>query len=606
MRYLLRLLTFLRPYKKQLAVAYLALIISTLLSLAVPRLLGDSIDKVIQGDTFGFFVLLALVVLAFAVGRGIFAYIQTYVSEYISQRVAYDLRNTLYDHLQHLSYAYHDKQQTGQLMSRATADVEGVRWFISLGLVRSVYLIVLFAGVSAVLMITNWKLGLISLGALPLVSARAILVSRRLRWIWRNIQEMTGQLGALLQENLSGARVVRAFSREDYESAIFANKARDLADENVLASRLQASNAPLMNFIFALITGTILWVGGREVAEGRLTPGELAQFVFYLILLAFPVRIVGFVITLFSRAASSGERIFEILDAESPVQEKPGAGELPRVRGHVVFRGVSFRYDSSVPTLDDINFEITPGQVVALLGATGSGKTTIVHLIPRFYDVSQGSITIDGMDVGDVTLKSLRREVGIVQQEMFLFADSIRNNIAYGAYNATMEEVERVAEAARLTDFIESLPQGYETWVGERGTTLSGGQKQRIAIARTLLMDPRILILDDSTASVDTETEMLIQQALKELIRGRTTFIIAQRLSTVRNADVILILENGKIVERGSHQELLSRGGIYQKIYELQLRPQEAASDILSRPPSIRSSAGAGPTRGLKGPAGVQ
>lgn len=584
MRYLLRLLTFLRPYKKQLAVAYFALIISTLLSLAVPRLLGDSIDKFIEKDTLGLFVLLALVVLAFAVARAIFAYIQTYISEYISQRVAYDLRNALYDHLQHLSYAYHDKQQTGQLMSRATADVEGVRWFISLGLVRSVYLIVLFAGVSAVLIITNWKLGLISLGALPLVSAKAILVSRRLRWIWRNIQEMTGQLGALLQENLSGARVVRAFSREDYESAVFASKARDLADENVLASKLQASNAPLMNFIFALITGAILWVGGREVAEGRLTPGELAQFVFYLILLAFPVRIVGFVITLFSRAASSGERIFEILDAESPVQEKPGAVELPRVRGHVVFRGVSFRYDSSVPTLDDINFEINPGQVVALLGATGSGKTTIVHLIPRFYDVSQGSITIDGMNVGDVTLKSLRREVGIVQQEMFLFADSIRNNIAYGAYNATMEEVERAAEAARLTDFIESLPQGYDTWVGERGTTLSGGQKQRIAIARTLLMDPRILILDDSTASVDTETEMLIQQALKELIRGRTTFIIAQRLSTVRNADVILVLENGKIVERGSHQELLSRGGIYQKIYELQLRPQEAAPDTLPRP----------------------
>ena len=584
MRYLLRLLTFLRPYKKQLAVAYFALIISTLISLAVPRLLGDAIDKFIEKDTLGLFVLLALVVLAFAVARAIFAYIQTYISEYISQRVAYDLRNALYDHLQHLSYAYHDKQQTGQLMSRATADVEGVRWFISLGLVRSVYLIVLFAGVSTVLIITNWKLGLICLGALPLVSARAILVSRRLRWIWRNIQEMTGQLGALLQENLSGARVVRAFSREDYESAVFASKARDLADENVLASKIQASNAPLMNFIFALITGAILWVGGREVAEGRLTPGELAQFVFYLILLAFPVRIVGFVITLFSRAASSGERIFEILDAESPVQEKPGAVELPRVRGHVVFRGVSFRYDSSVPTLDDINFEINPGQVVALLGATGSGKTTIVHLIPRFYDVSQGSITIDGLDVGDVTLKSLRREVGIVQQEMFLFADSIRNNIAYGAYNATMEEVERAAEAARLTDFIESLPQGYDTWVGERGTTLSGGQKQRIAIARTLLMDPRILILDDSTASVDTETEMLIQQALKELIRGRTTFIIAQRLSTVRNADVILVLENGKIVERGSHQELLSRGGIYQKIYELQLRPQEAAPDTLPRP----------------------
>ena len=584
MKSLFRLRIFLRPYKKHLAIAYFTLLVSTLLSLAIPRLVGDAIDKVLEKDTLSFLVLLAIAILAFSLVRGVFAYFQSYLSEYISQRVAYDLRNVLYDHLQHLSFAYHDKQQTGQLMSRATADVEGVRWFISLGLVRSVYLIVLFVGISTLLIMTNWKLGLISLGALPLVSGRAVFVSQRLRGIWRNIQEMTGQIGALLQENLSGARVVRAFSRQEYESTRFASKAQELADETVLSSRVQASNAPLMNFIFAIITGAILWVGGREVMADRLTAGELTQFVFYLVLLAFPVRIVGFVINLFSRAASSGERIFQILDAESPVHERPDARPLAEVQGHVRFRNVNFSYDSVVPTLRDVDFEVQPGQVVALLGATGSGKSTIVHLIPRFYDVTEGAITIDGIDIRDVTLSSLRRAVGIVQQEVFLFADTIRENIAYGAHDATKEEIERAAEAARLKDFIDSLPEGYETWVGERGITLSGGQKQRVAIARTLVMNPRVLILDDSTASVDTETEMLIQQALKELIKGRTTFIIAQRLSTVRNADLILVLKDGQIAEQGSHRELLAKGGIYREIYQLQLRPQEALDETLPEP----------------------
>ncbi|MEE9199143.1 MAG: ABC transporter ATP-binding protein, partial [Dehalococcoidia bacterium] len=389
---------------------------------------------------------------------------------------------------------------------------------------------------------------------------------------------------ATLQENLSGARVVRVFSREDYESSKFAAKARELAEENVLASQVQASNAPLMNFIFALLTGAILWIGGREVVADRLTPGELTQFILYLLLLAFPVRIVGFVITLFSRAASSGERIFQILDAESPVQERPGAKAMPRVQGHVRFQHVSFGYDSLGPTLSDVDFDVQPGQIVALLGGTGSGKGTRVHLIPRFYDVTEGSVTIDGTDVRDVTLKSLRRAVGIVQQEVFLFADTIKNNISYGAHGASMEAVRKAAQAARLSEFIESLPEGYDTWVGERGITLSGGQKQRVAIARTLLMDPQVLVLDDSTASVDTETEMLIQQALQELIKGRTTFIIAQRLSTVRNADLILVLKDGRIAERGSHAQLLARGGIYREIYELQLRPQEALARTLPPP----------------------
>ena len=580
MRPLLRLSAFLRPYRKHLALTYLALVLSTLLSLAVPRLLGDSIDKILEEDTFGFLILLGAGVIAFALARAVFAYLQTFVAEYISQRVAYDLRSTIYDHLQRLSFAYHDTQQTGHLMSRATSDVEGVRWFVSLGLVRSVHLIVLFGGITGLLMATNWKLGLIALGVLPLVGGRATFVSRRLRVVWRNIQDMTGRLGAMLQENLAGARVVRAFSREAFEGQKFGGRAERLADENVLASRIQASNAPLMNFIFAIITGAVLFVGAREVVDGRMTPGELTQFIFYLMLLAFPVRIVGFVITMFSRAASSGERIFEILDAQSPVQQSPDAVVLENVRGRVRFRDVTFRYDDRSPTLQDIDVEVEPGQVVALLGAAGSGKTTIVHLLPRFYDVTSGAILIDGMDLRDLTLDSLRREVGIVQQEVFLFGDTIRNNIAYGAPDAPLEDIRKVAEAARISDFIDSLSDGYESWVGERGITLSGGQKQRISIARTLLMDPRVLILDDSTASVDTETEMLIQEALKVLIKGRTTFVIAQRLSTVRNADLILVLDEGRIVERGSHEQLLVKGGIYREIHDLQLRPQASGEGV--------------------------
>ena len=578
------MLTFLRPYKKRIVATYLILLISTLLSLAVPRLLGNAIDGIQEQGELSYLILVAVGVLGFSLAYGIFLYFQRYLSESISYKVAYDLRNTLYNHLQYLSFAYYDKQQTGQLMSRATADVEGVRMFVSFGIVRLVYMIVLFLAISVLLLTTSWKLGLISLAALPLVSIRATFVRRRLRAIWRDIQEMTGQMGAAVQENLSGARVVRAFSREEYESDKFTIRAQELADRVVHAERVHAFNSPLMNFIFALIMGAILWVGGREVINGNLTTGELTQFIFYLMMLAQPVRVVGWVINLFARAASSGERIFHILDAQSPIQERPKAVSLQNVKGHVQFRNVNFTYDSGGPTLSDIEFDVQPGQVVALLGSTGSGKSTIVHLIPRFYDVTGGSIAIDGKDVRNVTIKSLRQSIGIVQQEVFLFSETIKNNIAYGAYNASMEDIEKAMEAARLTDFVNSLSQGYDTWVGERGITLSGGQKQRVAIARTLLMDPPILILDDSTASVDTETEMLIQEALKELIKDRTTFIIAQRMSTVRNADLILVLEDGRVVEQGTHNQLLQDGGIYREIYQLQLQPEDVLAGASPEP----------------------
>ena len=575
MRHILRLLGFVRPHKKIVIIAYAALIFSTLASLAMPRLLGTSIDKILDKDTFSFLIFAATGVFVFSMAHAVFLYAQRYFGEVVAHKVAYDLRNTFYNHLQHMSFAYHDKQQTGQLMSRATADIESIRWFISFGLIRSLYLILLLSAISILLITTSWKLGLIALVSLPFLIVRATLISRKMRVIYRRIQAMTGDLGAVMQENLSSAMVVRAFSREEFEKEKFGVKSVKLAEENIVAAKLHATQGPFIYLVFALLTCAILWFGGRDVISGSLSPGELTEFFLYLAMLAMPIRISGWMITLFSRAASSAERIFYILDAVSPVQELPTARPIENVRGQVAFNNVSFSYDAAGPALSDISFQVEPGQVVALLGATGSGKTTIVHLIPRFYDVNQGSLTIDGVDIRDVTLRSLRLAVGIVQQEVFLFADTLKENLAYGAQSATMEDIERAVEAARLKDFIASSPEGYGTRVGERGITLSGGQKQRVAIARTLLMDPRILILDDSTASVDTETEMLIQQALKELIKGRTTFIIAQRLSTVRNADLVLVLDKGRIAEQGTHSELLANGGIYTEIYDLQFRPQE-------------------------------
>ncbi len=585
---------FVRPHKKYVIIAYAALVLSTLASLAMPRLLGTSIDKILEKDAFSFLVFAATGVFLFSMAHAVFLYSQRFFGEMISHKVAYDLRNAFYNHLQRMSYAYHDKQQTGQLMSRATADIESIRWFISFGLIRSLYLVLLLGAISALLITTSWTLGLIALVSLPFLIVRATLISRKMRVIYRRIQAMTGDLGAVMQENLSSVMVVRAFSREEYENDKFRAKSVELADENIVAAKLHATQGPFIYLVFALLTCAILWFGGRDVMSGNLSPGELTEFFLYLAMLAMPIRISGWMITLFSRAASSAERIFQILDAVSPVEERPSARSLENVRGRVAFNNVHFGYDSVDPALSDISFQVEPGQVVALLGATGSGKTTIVHLVPRFYDVNQGSITIDGVDIRDVTLNSLRRAVGIVQQEVFLFADTLKENLAYGAQEATMEDIERAAEAARLKGFIDSTPDGYQTRVGERGITLSGGQKQRVTIARTLLMDPRILILDDSTASVDTETEMLIQEALKELIKGRTTFIIAQRLSTVRNADLVLVLDKGRIAERGTHSELLAKGGIYTQIYDLQFRHQEEPRQPAHSPTfsSLRSPAG--------------
>ena len=575
----LRILGYLRPYRKSVAAAYVALIGATALFLALPFLIGESIDRIVEADDRVTLVIIGALLLGVAALRGVFSYFETYLREKLAQLVAYDMRNQIFAHLQRLSFAYHDRQQTGQLMSRATADVEAIRWFINLGVLRMSYLALLVIGVSVLLLTIDWQLALMSLSFVPFIMVRGWSISRTLRGIWTRAQEYMGELGMLLQESLSGVKVVKVFTAEGREEAKFAGKARDLYEENLAAVRVQATNTPVLVFTFAALTVFILWFGGHRVIDGGMTPGDLTKFILYMAMLQMPVRMSGFLLNLQSRAVSSGERIFEILDADSPVQNRPGAIELNGARGQVVMDRVAFGYSAASPVLDEISFTAEPGEVVALLGKTGSGKSTIVHLVPRFYDATAGAVTIDGQDVRDLTLESLRRNIGIVQQDVFLFTDTIEANIAYGVPGADRERVEWAAKIANIHEFILSLPHGYDTWVGERGITLSGGQKQRIAIARTLLIDPRILILDDSTSSVDTRTEFEIRRALEHLIKGRTTFVIAQRLSTVKSADQILVLDGGRIVQRGRHEELLEDvDGIYREIYDMQLRAQEEAA----------------------------
>ncbi|MBI2867674.1 MAG: ABC transporter ATP-binding protein [Chloroflexi bacterium] len=570
-----RLLRLVFRYRWQVMAAYLCLVVSTLVAFAVPRVLGEAIDRVLEEASVPFLVGAAGLIVGLALLRGLFSYGLSYFSEWVAQHVAFDLRHALYDHLQRLSFAYHDRQQTGQLMSRATADVENVRWFVSFGVIRAVQVVVMVAALTVLSTLVDWKLSLIALSVLPLLLARQIFVSARLRRTYRKVQERTGVLTTALQENITGAKVVRAFGTEEIESRKFTAIADRLAADSLEAERIMATNAPFMTAMFSLSIALILGLGGREVIRGNLTAGELTQLIFWFSMVMPNIRMVGFLVGVFSRAVSSGERIFEVLDSASPVQERPGAVALADARGHVRFEDVSFSYDSTMPVLRHVSFEAKPGQVVALLGHTGSGKTTIVNLLPRFYDVTGGHVTIDGVDVRDATLASLRKHVGIVQQDVFLFSATVRENIAYGKVNATQQEIEWAAKTARLHDFIAGLPDGYDTWVGERGITLSGGQKQRLAIARGLLTDPRVLILDDSTSSVDVETERLIREALAELMRGRTTFVIAHRLSTVKRANLILVIDDGRIVESGTHTELVARHGPYRRIFESQLQPQE-------------------------------
>ena len=577
MRVLLRLTAYAWRQRVYLGGAYLAMAASTVSVMFLPILLGRAIDTALESGQSSRLLLLAGAIMLVSAMRGLFGYAQTYLSESVSQRAAFDIREDFFRKLQSLSFGFHDKQQTGNLMSKATADVDAVRMFVSMGMVRGLSIFLTIGVAGGLMLATNWRLGLVSMAFVPIVVWRALTMSRKLRPTWMRVQEETGNLTTVLQESLAGIRVVKAFGGRKYEEDKFDKKAGLVADLTYAATRLFASHGSFMTFVFTLAIGAILLVGGNEVIDGRLTEGELASFILLMGIMQMPVRMAGWMVNTLTRASAAGQRIFDVLDAVSPVAERPGAGPMPRARGHVKFDRVSLGYGEDDAAIEDVDFEARPGQLVAILGGPGSGKTTVVHAIPRFYDVASGAVTIDGTDIRDVTLASLRSNVGIVQQDVFVFAATIRDNIAYGVDDATHEQIVAAATVAQLHDFIDGLPGGYDTLVGERGITLSGGQRQRLAIARTLLLDPPILILDDSTSSVDVGTEYKIQRALAEVVRDRTTFVIAHRLSTVRSADLIIVLEGGRVVERGTHADLLARDGFYRRIHDVQLASEEEA-----------------------------
>ncbi|MCH7841461.1 MAG: ABC transporter ATP-binding protein [Chloroflexi bacterium] len=577
MQILVRITKIAWQFRARLILAYLSFLAAIGVSLLIPHIFGEAIDLLVSGESVSTRTLtyFALALLGVSLLRGFLDFARTYCTDSLSQKVSYEIRNRFYDKLQHLSFAYHDKEHTGELMSKATADVEAIRRFVNMGLVRALEVVVRVIALILILSFMNWELTLISLSFVPFIVIRSSIVMGRLRRMWLQVQLRMGEAVTILQENLVGIHVVKAFASEEFEKKKFAKKAQELREEYYQSERLQGTNSAWMTLFFTSGMGLILWYGGWEVIRGNLTEGGLTKFILYLSQLTFPIRMSSFIINSFSRAITSGGRIFDVIDAESPVVEKPDARVLDRPQGRVEFEDVSFAYESRMPALQHLSIAAEPGQITAILGAPGSGKSTIVNLLPRFYDVSEGRITIDGQDIRDFTLESLRHNVGIVQQDVFLFSATIHDNIAYGVKDATREAVIEAATVAQLHDHIDSLPDGYDTWVGERGSTLSGGQRQRLSIARSILTDPPVLILDDSTSSVDVETERMIHRAMVNVMKDRTTFVIAHRLSTVREADLIVVLKDGQIAEQGTHEELLAANSFYRDIYDLQLQPQE-------------------------------
>jgi ATP-binding cassette subfamily B protein len=592
-------------YRREAALAYGAMLVATLAQLAVPQLVQNILDSVTRGlIASGVLGLPAQVqalaaqrlglsleqltqnrdgaqsallsagglIVAFALVRGAFAFTQAYMGERVSQSVAFDLRNELFAKIQRLSFSYHDRHRTGQLMVRATDDVEKVRTFIGQGLLMALQSLVLMTGTLIILSLTNLRLMLIILPILPLAFALFMVFGGIARPMFEMVQRKLSAMNAVLQENVAGIKVVKAFNRERQQQERFGRAADDYMGQMLRVMRLMTFLMPTIFLLANLGQAVVLYFGGRQIIAGTLTLGEWQKFSLYLVFVFIPVGQLGFIITQMSQAAASAGRVFEILDARSEVADEPGSRPLASVRGRVEFKEVTFRYfGGETPVLDGVSFTAQAGQTVALLGMTGSGKSTVINLIPRFYDPSEGQVLIDGQDIRQVRLESLRAQIGIVLQETTLFSGTIRDNIAFGRSEASMEQVIAAARAAAAHDFIREFPQGYETPVGERGTTLSGGQKQRLAIARALLLDPRILILDDSTSSVDLQTEYQIQKALDRLMVGRTSFVIAQRISTVLNADQILVLDKGRIAASGNHEELLDTSEIYAEIYSSQL-----------------------------------
>jgi len=576
MKSLLRLRGFIRPYWNQMLLALLALVLMTGISLTIPLIIRAVIDEGLVNKDAQLLATAALILLAIGIAKAGLMYWQRYLTERIAAQVGYDLRNRMYDHIQRLSFTYHDHAETGQLISRTIEDVRSIERFTGNGIVELIHLLLLFVGIVTILYIANPRLATIALlPMLPLVLITSNF-GRKIGDYFLAVDNSLGELSTRIQENVLGVQVVRAFAREPYEIDRFNKANRFLYNARVSVIGEWSRIMPTSHLLVILSTILILWFGGAMVIAGEMTIGEMVAFNSYLLMLAEPARQLTWLVNMAGEAVAGVNRTFEVLDHQPAIQTPDEAVGLPQLSGQVTFQDVSLAYQGETThALCEIDVTVEPNQVIALIGATGSGKTSLVNLIPRFYDANQGAVLVDDIDVRSVDLVSLRNQIGIVLQTSLLFSANIRENIAYGRPEASDDEIIEAAKAAQAHDFILSFPAGYDTIVGERGVTLSGGQRQRVAIARALLMNPRILILDDSTSSVDMQTEQLIQKALWQLMQGRTTFVIAHRLSTVRRADLILVMENGQIIERGTHRELISRDGLYREICDLQLRDRE-------------------------------
>jgi ABC-type multidrug transport system fused ATPase/permease subunit len=572
-----RLLGFLKPYRWSLWISIVLAVASQAASIGLVLVTGSVIDRAIVPERRDQLWTLVWIAVALGVAKALLMVGRRFISGWQALGVEFDLRNALYSHLVRMSFGFYDRHQTGQLMSRATVDLQAVRFFLGYGLIFFFQHILTIVGVTAVMLYLEWRLALVALAVTPLIVALAYRYSHVSHPILRDVQQKMADVATVAEENIVGVHVVKAFAQEDAEQRKFGARSEAVFDKSVEANRQRALYVPLLSFVPLIAQAAVLLLGGWMVVRNTLTVGDFFRFNIFVTMLIMPLRMLGMWIGQAQRATASGERIFEVLDTAEEVADAPDAIELPAGPGEVRFEGVSFGYDPERPVLDGIDLEVAPGRTVALIGHTGSGKTTLAALVPRFYDVTAGRVTIDGHDVRDVTLASLRSEIGVVAQDPFLFSASVRDNIAFGAPWAEDADIERAARLAQGSGFIDELPQGYDTVIGERGITLSGGQRQRIAIARALLIDPRILILDDATASVDATTEARIRAGLREVMRDRTTIIIAHRLSTIALADEVVVLDGGRIAARGTQADLLQESALFREIHEHGLLQQVVA-----------------------------
>lgn len=572
-----KLKDFYMPYKKYLIISIIFMIVTTAITLVYPILLQQTVDEVILNQRTDIVLLLVIGYFLLMLIKAVATYIQQYTGRLFGIIAMYKLREKLYEKLQFLPFRFYDNAKTGDIMSRLTADVQGFRFFLAFGISDLVHFFLLVT-MSMIIMLTySIKLTLVTLISLPFLIVVVYKFDKQIHPAFRAVRRSFGRLNTKVQENISGIKTVKALSKEDFEIERFYDFNMDYRDRNIFNSHIWAKYFPLMEFIGSLCIIFLLSYGGYLVIHDELNPGELIAFYSLTGYLIFPIMYLGFIINLYSQAKAAGERLLEILNEPNEIKEKPNPISGKTIDGDVEFRNVTLVYPGEkTPALENVSFKAPAGSTIGLIGATGSGKTSVTQLIPRFYDVTDGEVLVDGINVKDYDLQTLRSQIGIVMQEPFLFSSSIKANIAYGKPDATMDEIVAAAKRAKAHDFIMEMPDGYDTILGERGLGLSGGQKQRIAIARALCIDPRILILDDATSAVDMETEFEIQQAMREVMKGRTTFIIAHRISSVKHADLILVFEDGKIVERGTHEELIKNNGPYERIYRIQYQDQQA------------------------------